>query len=304
MNFLAKNAHIRILCTARCAFKKDLKPAQELLESWGLRVSYGKTIDAKYHQMGGDVALRTADFQNALNDDDIDAIWIARGGYGTVQLIDGIDFSAFTSTSSAHRAKADFKKLIIGYSDVTVLHSHLQGLGISTLHTFMPLELKNKPQSSIDSFKTALLGASQTIEIQNEHQLKPQELQAPIIGGNLSILYSLLGYESFPKTDGCFLFIEDIDEYLYHIERMMYGLKRAGLLKNLKGIIVGGMSDMRDHEIPFGKNAQEIITDLTADYDYPIIFNFPAGHVKDNRSLKLGEEMQVSILKDHITFTY
>ena len=296
MIFLSKNAHVRILCTARSAQQKNLTPAQELLESWGLRVSYGKTIGEIHHQMGGNISLRIHDFQDALDDEDIDAIWIARGGYGTVQVIDSIDFSAF--------AKADFKKLILGYSDVTVLHSHLNNLGITTLHTFIPLELKDKPLSSIDSFKMALLGQSQTIKIHNHNHLKPQELKAHIIGGNLSILYSLLGSSSFPNTSDCFLFIEDIDEYLYHIERMMYGLKRAGHLENLKGIIVGGMSDMRDHEIPFGKNTKEIITEITADYDYPIFFNFPAGHIKDNRSLKLGNDITVSIQKEEITFTY
>lgn len=296
MNTLTKNSHIRILCTARSAQKVDLKPAQDLMESWDLRVTYGKTIGAMHHQMGGDVPLRIMDFQEALDDEDIDAIWIARGGYGTVQLLDYIDFNAF--------AKANLKKLIIGYSDVTVLHGHLNTLGISSLHTFMPLELKNKPTAAIDSFKNALLGHEQVVSIPNDGGLSIQEITAPVVGGNLSILYSLLGSSSFPKTSGCFLFIEDIDEYLYHIERMMYGLKRAGHLENLKGIIVGGMSDMRDHEIPFGKNAQEIITDMTAGYDYPLIFNFPAGHIKDHRTLKLGVEMMVTITEKAITFTY
>lgn len=296
MIFLSKGSHIRILCTARSAQKVDLQLAQDLLESWGLRVSYGNTIGAIDHQMGGDVNLRINDFQEALDDNDIDAIWIARGGYGTVQIIDGLNYYAF--------AKANSKKLIIGYSDVTVLHSHLNTLGISSLHTFMPLELKDKPYETVDSFKKALLGKEQVITISNENGLKTQEITAPVVGGNLSILYSLLGSHSFPKTSGCFLFIEDIDEYLYHIERMMYGLKRAGHLENLKGLIVGGMSDMRDHEIPFGKNAQEIITDMTTDYDYPVIFNFPAGHIKDHRTIKLGEDMKVSLTEKQITFTY
>ncbi len=293
---LKKNDHVRILCTARSAVQADLKPALELLESWGLRVSYGKTIGAINHQFGGTTSLRITDFQDALNDEDIDAIWIARGGYGTVQIIDDVDFSAF--------AKADFKKLIIGYSDVTVLHSHLQSLGISSLHNFMPLEFSDKAKDCVESFKKALLGQIQEIKITNKQRLQIQEIKAPIVGGNLSILYSLLGSNSFPVADGCFLFIEDVDEYLYHIERMMYGLKRAGHLDHLKGLIVGGMSDMRDHDIPFGKNAREIITDLTSSYNFPVIFNFPAGHIKDNRSLKLGVDVHISIQKEQITFTY
>ncbi|EAS20775.1 putative carboxypeptidase [Flavobacteria bacterium BBFL7] len=293
---LKSNDHVRILCTARSAVQADLRPARKLLESWGLRASYGKTIGAINNQFGGTTSLRITDFQDALNDDDVDAIWIARGGYGTIQIIEEIDFSAF--------AKANFKKLIIGYSDVTVLHSHLQHMGISSLHSFMPLELQDKPHTCLESFKKALLDHSQNFSIPNNNNLKSQKLTAPIIGGNLSILYSLLGSKSFPITDDCFLFIEDIDEYIYHIERMMYGLKRAGHLDKLKGLIVGGMTDMRDHKIPFGKNAVEIIKDTTASYHYPVIFNFPAGHVKDNRSLKLGTDMHVSIKKNQITFTY
>lgn len=294
--YLKPKDQVRILCTARSAQKADLLPAQQLLESWGLIVSYGTTIDAVDHQMGGNAALRASDFQEALDDDEVQAIWIARGGYGTVQIIDAVDYSAF--------AKANSKKLIMGYSDVTVLHSHLQTLGIPSLHCFMPLELKTKPSSSIESFKSALLGEPQSVVIENNNALKPIEISAAITGGNLSILYSLLGSHSFPKTDGCILFIEDIDEYVYHIERMMYGLKRARHLENIKALIVGGMSDMRDHEIPHGKNAQEIITDLTAGYDYPVIFNFPGGHISDNRSLKLGVNLQLTIQKEQIIFTY
>jgi len=293
--FLKLNDHIRILCTARSAQEKDLLPAQKLLESWGLQISYGNTIGKVKNQFGGTKEERLKDFQQAIDDPTIDVIWIARGGYGTVQLIDAVDFSAF--------AKAE-PKTIIGYSDVTLIHGKLQSQGFVSIHSFMPLELIKKPDTSIESLRKILFGENQTVFLKNDFKLSEQFIKAPIIGGNLSILYSMLGSDTFPETKDHILFIEDIDEYLYHIERMMYSLKRAGKLKNLKALLVGGMTDMNDHEIPFGKTAQEIIIDITSCYNYPVIFNFPAGHVKDNHSLKLGAEIQLSIKKEHISFTY
>jgi muramoyltetrapeptide carboxypeptidase len=300
--YLKKGDHVRILCTARSADERQLQPAQKLLESWGLQVSFGNTIGKKEHQFGGTKEERLADFQQAIDDPEIKAIWIARGGYGTIQLIDAIDFSAFTSASSARSEKAK-PTTIIGYSDVTLLHGKLQSLGFSSVHSFMPLELKDKPEKSVESLRRTLFGESQSLSIQNTFSLTSQVITAPIVGGNLSILYSLLGSDSFPETEDHILFIEEIDEYLYHIERMMYSLKRAGKLKGLKALLVGGMTDMNDHEIAFGKNAEEIILSLTASYDYPVIFNFPAGHIKDHRTLQLGKEMHLEITPKIINFT-
>lgn len=293
-SYLKKGDHIRILCTARSADEHQLQPAQKLLKSWGLQVSFGKTIGKKEHQFGGTKEERLADFQQAIDDPEIKAIWIARGGYGTVQLIDAMDFSAFAKAKPT---------TIIGYSDVTLLHGKLQSLGFSSVHSFMPLELKDKPDAGLESLRRTLFGESQILPIKNTFSLTSQVITAPIVGGNLSILYSLLGSDSFPKTEGHILFIEEIDEYLYHIERMMYSLKRAGKLEGLKALLVGGMTDMNDHEIPFGKNAEEIILSLTAGYDYPVIFNFPAGHIKDHRTLQLGKEIHLEITPKIINFT-
>ncbi|PZX36789.1 muramoyltetrapeptide carboxypeptidase [Nonlabens dokdonensis] len=294
ISFLNKGKHVRIICTARSAQKSDLLPAAQLLESWGLKVSFGTTIGKMEHQFGGTKKERLADLQQAIDDKDVHAIWIARGGYGTVQLIDEVHFSAF--------AKAE-PTTIIGYSDITLLHGKLQSEGFSSIHSFMPLELKNKPNTSIESLRKALFGEQLTVTIPNTFALKNQELKAPIVGGNLSILYSLLGSNSFPETKDQVLFIEDIDEYVYHLERIMYSLKRAGKLKSLKALLVGGMTDMNDHETPFGKNAVEIIQSLTADYDYPVIFNFPAGHIEDHRTIILGKEIHIKITDQQINLT-
>lgn len=300
MNFLSNKSHVRIVCTARSARETDLKPAIEFLNSLGLQVSLGKSIDVVHDQMGGDKYLRAQDFLDAYLDQTIDIIWIARGGYGTIQLIDELDENGISLTQKDTHKKP---KVIIGYSDVTYLHARLHKLGNYGIHSFMPLEFLEKPFAALHSLQTILSGVLHEIVISNEQNLKTQKITAPIFGGNLSILCNLLGSDDFPETNDTILFLEDIDEYLYHIERMMFTLKRAGKLKNLKALIVGGMTDMNDHNIPFGKNIFEIITNITSSYNYPVIFNFPAGHVADHRGIILGANMNISISVNHIKFT-
>ena len=299
VSYLKQGDCITILCTARSAQREQLSPAVELLQSWGLAVALGDTIDKVDNQLGGTIQQRVADFVNAYTNPEVKAIWIARGGYGTVQIIDEVLLqlqTTFKNTAFEH-------PLIIGYSDVTVLHTALQKLGLQTVHTFMPLELASKPVKVIDCLHKALLGKTLQVVLKNEQQVPEQQVTAPVIGGNLSILYSLLGSDTLPEFDGHILFIEDIDEYLYHIERMLYALKRAGKLSGLKALLVGSMTAMRDHDIPFGKTAQEIITGITASYDYPVIFNFPAGHIPNNHAIILGKEMHITIDTNSITCT-
>ncbi|WP_124979336.1 S66 peptidase family protein [Nonlabens xiamenensis] len=293
-HYLSAGAHIRILCTARSAASTALSPAVQLLESWGLSTSYGGTVDQVHHQFGGDKIQRLKDFQDAMDDPEVDAIWIARGGYGTIQLMDGLDLSGQP-------------KLILGYSDVTLLHALWQRHGWTSIHCFMPLELSQKPKACVQAMKQALLGDASServrINIENDQQLSPQQISASVVGGNLSILYSLLGSTDFPKTEGRILFIEEIDEYLYHIERMLYSLKRAGHLTGLRALLVGGMTDLRDHEIPFGKDVISIIKDVTNEYQFPVVFNFPAGHIADHRPIFLGQTMHINIQNQQIIFS-
>ncbi len=296
--------HVRILCTARSASATDLTPAVQLLEQWGYRVSLGKTIGLVQDQFGGSADQRLADFQDAWNDPDVHAIWIARGGYGTTQIVDAMsleDNSAFLPRRQAGAKAEHFTKIVIGYSDVTYLHGKLQASGFPSLHAFMPLELASRTEQCVESLHNALIGNGINIQLENTQKLEEQTSSGTLYGGNLSILYSMLGSKLFPDTTGAILFIEDIDEYIYHIERMMFSLKRAGKLKYLKALIVGGMTDMNDHEIPFGKNCEQIIKDLCADYEFPVIFNIPAGHLVDNRTLILGATATVEITKTTIT---
>lgn len=280
---------VAIVSTARKITKEELQPALQLLKSWGLKAVLGKTIGAEENQFAGSDELRAADFQEMMDDPNIKAIWCARGGYGTVRIIDKLDFSSFTK----------IPKWIIGYSDVTVLHSHIHNLGVETLHAQMCLEIENKTEEARESIRKVLFGEEYTLGFSGSGaaiNAATQIVEGELIGGNLSVLYSLVGSASEMKTGGKILFIEDLDEMLYHIDRMMMNLKRSGYLKNLKALVIGGMTQMKDNKVYFGKTAEETIMDLVKEYDYPVILNFPAGHILDNRALILGREVRLNVL--------
>src|SRR5690554_1085197 len=283
--YLKKGDTVALVCTARKFTPEEAQPAVELLKSWGLNVRLGKTIGLDNFQLGGSDAERVEDFQMMLNDDSVKAIWCARGGYGTVRTIDKIDFSHFLQNP----------KWIMGFSDVTVLHSHIHNLGVATLHSIMPFSVPKAETTAKESLRKALFGTKISYEIPLSSYNKKGEAKGVLVGGNLSILYSLLGSKSSVSTDDKILYIEDLDEYLYHIDRMMMNLKRNGYFDNVKGIIVGGMTDMHDNQIPFGMTANEIILDVTKEYDIPICFDFPAGHLPDNRTLILGKEIKFEV---------
>lgn len=284
--FLKHGDTIAIVSTARKITKTDLEPALELLASWGFKAVLGHTIGAEEHQFAGDDSLRTQDFQAMLDNTNIKAIWCARGGYGTVRMLDRLNFSVFKKNP----------KWIIGYSDITVLHSHIHNFGIETLHAQMPLEIEKKTEEARKSILRVLSGKDHRITcttIINKNRMGATA--GTLVGGNLSVLYSLCGSSTALNTEGKILFIEDLEEYLYHIDRMLQNLKRNGMLKNLAALLVGGMTQMQDNAIPFGRSAYEIVTDVVREYHYPVCFDFPAGHIKDNRALILGREVQLNV---------
>ena len=282
---LKKDNKIGIISTARKISIEELEPAIKLLNSWGLEVILSKNLFNQKNQFSGSKSERTADLQDMLDDKSIKAIFCARGGYGTVQIIDDINFERFKRNP----------KWIIGYSDVTVLHSHIHNLGIATMHATMPINFIANTAESLDSLKNCLFDDDYIIKC-NVHELNSYgKVESEIIGGNLSILYSLLGSDSDINTDGKILFIEDLDEYLYHIDRMMINLKRNRKFDKLSGLIVGGMQKLHDNIIPFGKTAEEIICSYLEDYNFPICFCFPSGHIDDNRSIKFGVKSTLEI---------
>lgn len=290
---LQKGDQVGIISTARKIDLDSLQAAIKLLESWGLKVILGTNLFEEDHQFAGTVAQRCMDLQAMIDNPNIKGIICARGGYGTVQLIDQIDFS------SLHKQA----KWIAGYSDVTVLHAHLHQLGIASLHSSMPINFAQNTSESLESLGDALFGRDLHYSIPSHPFNREGIARGPLIGGNLSILYSLMGSPSDMNTDGKILFLEDLDEYLYHVDRMMMNLKRSNKLKNLAGLIVGGMSDMNDNTIPFGKTAKEIIRAAVSEYNYPVCFDFPAGHIDDNRCLPLGLEAKL-IVAETVSLSY
>lgn len=292
--YLKKGDTVAIVCTARKFFPEDAKPAIELLESWGLKVKLGKTIGLDSCQLGGTDQERAADFQEQLDNDNIKAIWCARGGYGTVRIIDLIDFSKFKKNP----------KWIMGFSDVTVLHSHIHTLGVATIHSIMPFTVPKAPEHVKQTFHDAIFGNKLVYQVPSKSIDFKGKASGEIVGGNLSILYSLLGSPSSINTKNKILFIEDLDEYLYHIDRMMYNLKRNGYFNEVRGIIVGSMTDMHDNEIPFGQNEVAIITAIAKEYHIPIAFEFPAGHQKDNRTLVLGKQVDFEVNEKEILLNF
>lgn len=284
-NYLQKGYTVAIVSTARKISSDKIIPAIQLLEKWGLNVIIGKTIGMEDHQFSGNDEARVNDFQQMMDNPKVKAIWCARGGYGTVRIVDKLDFSAFKKNP----------KWIVGYSDITVLHSQLHNFGVETLHATMPFNIENNSKQAIETLKMSLFGKNLSYEIISSEKNKSGNASGEIVGGNLSILYSLMGSDSSIKTKGKILFMEDLDEYLYHIDRMCMNLKRNGYFTHLKGLIVGGMSDMRDNDIPFGKTAEEIILDCVSEYHFPVVFDFPSGHLDDNRALILGRKVDLEV---------
>lgn len=283
--FLQKGDTVGILATARKIDLVTLQPGIKLLESWGLHVVIGKTIGKSDNQLAGADWQRATDLQEMLDNPKIKAIWSAKGGYGTVRIIDRIDFTKFKKKP----------KWIVGFSDVTVLHSHINTLGIETMHAIMALSVKSATPEAKESFRKALFGEKLEYHIPAHEFNKNGKAKGEIVGGNLSVLYSVIGSKSEIDVKGKILFIEDLDEYLYHIDRMLMNMKRNGYFDGVKAVVVGGMTEMKDNDIPWGKNALEIVQDILKDYTFPVIYNFPAGHIKDNRALILGETVSIDV---------
>lgn len=269
---------VRIVSTARKISLAEVQPAVQQLETWGLKVTLSEHLFAEDHQFAGSIAERLNDFQTALQDRNVRAILCARGGYGTVQIIDQLTPDLFTHDP----------KWIIGYSDVTVLHNRLDALGICSLHASMPINFSGNTQESLESLRAALFGEAYQIDAVPHAYDRFGTVKARLCGGNLSMLYSQTGSATALQPEGKILFMEDLDEYLYHIDRMLYNLKRNGYFNAPAAVIIGGMSDMNDNQVPFGRDAETIIRDHLDALPFPVAFGFPAGHLPDNRALIMG----------------
>ncbi|MDL2239357.1 LD-carboxypeptidase [Bacteroidales bacterium OttesenSCG-928-K03] len=295
--YLKPGDSIAIVAPARKISLSEISESIEILQSWGLRIVFSKNLFESENQFAGTDKQRIEDFQEAINNPEIKAIFCARGGYGCVRIIDQIDFSPLLSSP----------KWIVGFSDITVFLSKLNMNGIEGLHAPVMTTLKDAPQETLNRIKNTLFGESlqYNIQLEEENPLNiGGECTGEIVGGNLSILYSLIGSNCDVDLRNKILFIEDLDEYLYHIDRMMMGLKRAGKLSELKALIVGDVSQMNDNIIPYGKTAEEIIRETVEGYNYPVCFNFPAGHISNNNPLIFGRTISLSIKKSDINIDF
>ena len=289
LNRLHKGDKVTIVATARKVSLSEIQPAIDVLKSWGLVVVINPLLWKEEFQFAGSDIERAALLQWAINSTDIKAVFCARGGYGTVRMIDYIDFGPLH----------DHPKWICGFSDVTVLLGHLFQLGHQSVHSTMPLLFNlDGGEEALLSLKKILFEGQSSFELLTNDNNRIGKVTAPVVGGNLSVLYSMLGSRSFPDLDGAILFIEDVDEYIYHIDRMLNGLKRSGVLSGLKGLVVGAMTDIHDNAIPFGYGVEQIVLETFREFSIPILFDFPAGHISNNRALCFGANYTIEVMKD------
>lgn len=293
--YLKKGDTIGITCPAGYMAMEKVTTCIQTLQRWGFVVKLGKTIGSKSNNyFSGTDEERLADFQELLDDDSVKAILCGRGGYGVSRIIDAIDFKRFKKKP----------KWIVGFSDITVLHAHINHkYKIATLHAPMAGAFNENGFKSryVVSLREALLGQKANYTCASHKFNREGAIKAQLVGGNLTLLAHMIGSSSEMDTSGKILFIEDIGEYLYATDRMLYQLKRSGKLSALAGLVVGGFSDMKDTERPFGKSIFEIVKGVVAEYKYPVSMNFPVSHTTKNYALKCGSDYLLKVEKKKVT---
>ncbi|GAB1464482.1 S66 peptidase family protein [Pedobacter sp.] len=292
--YLKKGDKIAIVCPAK-KLPKPIDKGIEILQSWGLEVVLGETVTAEHHQFSGTDELRAKDIQTFLDDPSIKAIIAGRGGYGTIRIIDELDFTAFNENP----------KWLIGFSDITILLSHAFAvLNTQSIHGQMPYTFEDSTPEALESLKKALFGENDTYTYQSDFPCRDGNVEGVLVGGNLTLLLAVEGSVSEMNFDDKILFIEDVGEHEYSIDRMMRVLKRKGKLGELKGLVVGAFNEIGEESIYFGQTPEEVIWDLVKEYNYPVAFLFPSGHIADNRAMVLGKSVSLSITNSNVTFKY
>lgn len=286
-NYLKKGDRIRVVSPAGKVEKENVRSGMNLFEQAGFEVVWGDHVFDNHFQFAATDTRRLRDLQQALDDPQCRAIVCARGGYGTIRLVDQLDLSNFRQQP----------KWLVGFSDITVLHALLQNEGFCSIHGAMPgFYLKDdQPSDSFNELLKTLKGENSPVRVPPQAFNRPGDASGRLTGGNLSMIYSLMGTPLEPATDGNILFIEDLAEYLYHLDRIMQSLKLAGKLESLKGLLVGGLTEMKDNDAPFGQSPQEIIRETVKAYDFPVCFDFPAGHIDRNLPLVFGAGYRLEV---------
>ncbi|WP_131539512.1 S66 peptidase family protein [Pedobacter nototheniae] len=292
--YLKKGDKIAIVCPAK-KLPKSIDFGIKVLTDWGLEVILGKSVYASHHQFAGSDKLRTADLQDFLDDPSIKAIICGRGGYGAIRIIDDLDFTKF----------AENPKWFVGFSDITVILSHIFATqNVKSIHGQMPYTFEEATKLSLLSLKKALFGETQEYHYISSLKNKEGHCEGILIGGNLTLLTMIQGSVSEMDFNNKILFLEDVGEHEYSIDRMLRMLKRAGKLKNLNGLIIGAFNEIEEEKISFGQTAEQVIWEIVKEYDYPICFNFPTGHIDNNLSMILGANIKLEIETNNVRFKY
>lgn len=303
-NFLKSNDTVAIVAPSGRIFPNEIEEGVQMLKSWNLNPQIHPNL-FEFYDLGyfyaGTTEQRLEAFQQALDDEKVKAIWCARGGYGAVHLLDKLDWSRFKQNP----------KWIIGYSDITAFHNHLNNWDIATLHAITTKKLNTTYTSeTFDSLRTALLGENLVYEIPSHNFNKIGTSKGKLIGGNLSIIYSLLGSNSAIKGENAILFIEDWNENWYHVDRMMTNLDRNGILAQIKGLIIGSFTKMdvqeenENFDHPYDPMTYKVIQNIVGKYEIPVCYQFPAGHIGDNRALIMGEIVTLSVNEKNVTLEF
>ena len=279
--YLEPGDTIGIICPAGYMPFAKMETCIQVLQEWGYRVKLGKTAGSQFHYFSGTDEERLADVQTMLDDVEVQAIFCGRGGYGVSRIIDRLDFTQFSKKP----------KWIVGYSDITVLHTHLlAACKIASLHAPMASAFADEGYKSVymQDLRKALSGVHLSYQVPVHSFNRKGTAEAELAGGNLSLLAHAIGSVSELDTRNKILFVEDVGEYIYHIDRLFIQLKRAGKLDHLAGLVIGSFTDLKDTVIPFGQTVYELIGDKIKEYEYPVCFGFPVGHVPENYPLKVG----------------
>jgi len=291
--YLKKDDTIGIVCPSGYMPFEKAQACIDTLQQWGFKMQVGKTLGNQFNYFSGTDDERLNDLQTMIDDEKVKAIFCARGGYGLSRIIDRLDFTPFKKNP----------KWIIGYSDVTILHVHLYSkFGIASLHSPMASAFNNGGAQNefVQSLRKAIIGEPCHYSY-NPHTLNKEGVaEGELVGGNLSLLVHLIGTPSEVDTKNKVLFLEDVGEYLYNVDRMMMQLKRSGKLESLAGLVIGGFTEMKDTIIPFGQNVYEIIFDKVKDYNYPVCFDFPIGHTDRNYALKVGVKHRLIVNEEKV----
>ncbi|MBS1745365.1 MAG: LD-carboxypeptidase [Bacteroidetes bacterium] len=294
--YLKQGDTIAIICPSGFMPLDRMQTCIETLQQWDFNVVMGKTAGQQFNYFSGTDEERLDDLQSMLDDNTVQAIYCGRGGYGLSRIIDRINFQKFI----------EHPKWIIGYSDITLLHTHIfSNLQIATLHAPMAGAFNEMEKNAmyIQSVLDSLSGIKQSYTVTSHPNNRPGICEGQLVGGNLSLLAHVIGSSSDINTKNKILFIEDIGEYKYNIDRMLMQLKRAGKLKELSGLIVGKFTDIKDTTIPFGQDIYELIADKVYEYEYPVCFDFPVGHVPENFALKVGVKFQLKLTDENVNLS-